>query len=69
MEKTPILNAAIAGARAAATQFSSKKSSPSMIQDGDTPISARTRNKSKEAAEGQDSNLVGVSNAKDVGDQ
>ncbi|KAH7843187.1 hypothetical protein Vadar_013656 [Vaccinium darrowii] len=69
MEKTPILNAAVAGARAAATQFSSKKSSPSMIQDGDAPISARTRNKSKEAAEGQDSNLVGVSNTKDVGDQ
>ncbi|KAF7145781.1 hypothetical protein RHSIM_Rhsim04G0183700 [Rhododendron simsii] len=69
MEKPPSLDAAIAGARAAATQFSNKDSSPSLIQDGEAPISARTRNKHKEAVEGQDSKLVGVSNAKDVGDQ
>ncbi|KAE9455454.1 hypothetical protein C3L33_12642, partial [Rhododendron williamsianum] len=65
MEKPPSLDAAIAGARAAATQFSNKDSSPSVIQDGDAPISARTRNKRKEAVEGQDSKSVGVSDAKD----
>ncbi|KAI8560958.1 hypothetical protein RHMOL_Rhmol04G0296900 [Rhododendron molle] len=69
MEKPPSLDAAIAGARAAATQFSNKDSSPSVIQDGDAPISARTRNKRKEAVEGQDSQSVGVSDAKDFRDQ
>lgn len=64
IEKPPSLNAAIAGARAAATQFSNKDNSPSVIQDGDVPISARTRNKRKEAVEWQDFKLVGASSAR-----
>lgn len=50
-EKPPSLSAAIAGARAAATQFSKKNSDQPMIQDRDMPVSTRTRNKCKEEIE------------------
>ncbi|CAL5413557.1 unnamed protein product [Camellia sinensis] len=50
-EKRPSLSAAIAGAQAAATQFSKKNSDRPMIQDRDMPVSTRTRNKCKEEIE------------------
>ncbi|KAA8548797.1 hypothetical protein F0562_000481 [Nyssa sinensis] len=48
MEKSPSLSAAIAGARAAATQFSKNNDQPITIQEGEMPVSSRTRHKSKE---------------------
>ncbi|KAK2966039.1 hypothetical protein RJ640_012298 [Escallonia rubra] len=47
-EKSPRLAAAIAGARAAATQFSKQNGSqPTAIKVQEMPVSTRTRNKSK----------------------
>ncbi|GAB4843130.1 hypothetical protein Ancab_013106 [Ancistrocladus abbreviatus] len=59
VEKSPTLSSAIAGARAAAAQFSKKSGGQSdVVVQTDTPVSARTRNKFRAVTQNLD-NMVG----------
>ncbi|KAM7462563.1 hypothetical protein LguiA_030684 [Lonicera macranthoides] len=63
-ERSPRLAAVIAGARAASTQFSKQNNDQSIpIEEGNAPISTRTRNKSKEEFGRLDTELSGVSSS------
>lgn len=67
VEKPPNLSAAIAGARAAAAQFSKKDNCRSFtIQESNNPISSRTRNKFNGEVEKVDGELAGRSVAKSL---
>ncbi|CAK9160050.1 unnamed protein product [Ilex paraguariensis] len=65
-DRPPALMAAIAGARAAATQFSKNGNVQPITIQGDMPVSTRTRNKTKEEDQRVDDMVSGSSGAKDL---